>query len=154
MTDFQSDVPRVGMPTHVREILRRARRPMSLGAILEALAEVMPLDECSDPLHYLRGVTTKGVKDGWLERPDRGKYQLAEAARGRNGINAKANGSSNGSKRSKTTSVRAQAPQVTQRRTKKSLEITVGEITLRTPSGMQPDVLARIVQAIRGTYAN
>lgn len=137
----------VGMPTHVRNILHRARRPMTLTALLDALADVMDLEECPDPLHNLRGVTTKGVRDGWLERLERGIYQLASDAQPKI-----ARKTPTPTKESPAPVVRASEPRARRRsrRVKKSLEIMVGDITLRTPSGMRPDALARLVQAIRG----
>lgn len=120
---------------------------MTLNAIFEALTEVMDLEESPDPLHNLRGVLTKGVKDGWLERPERGVYRLARETQPKvaRKIAAPGNGSA-----APVVVVQSREPRARRRRRgKKSLEIMVGDITLRTPSGMQPETLARIVQAIR-----
>lgn len=115
---------------------------MTLNTMLERLAKVMPLDECPDPHHNLRGVTTKGVQDGWLVRVDRGVYALADDDMKSEDLKSDAKKYDSSEPLPRTRARR--------RRTRKPLEIAVGNITLRTPSGMQPETLARLVQAIRG----
>jgi len=127
----------------VRKVLRSGR-PMSLSRILDELADTMSFDGCQDPLHNLRGVCAKGVKQGWLQRVSRGVFQLTPA---------RAQQQSRESKR--RAGIRAApkpqkpAQKAASREQPRRLQITVGDVILQTPAGMPKEVLAQIVKAIR-----
>ena len=111
----------MSLATHVKTLLQQADEPLSLKEILDAVSTSVSFDGVKDPLHNLRGVCCRGVRDGWLRRVRPGIYALASAPR-------------------------RKARPATSRG---ALELTVGAVTLRVPSEMRQESVDRIVRAVQ-----
>lgn len=136
---------------------------MSLSRILDELAETMSFEGCHDPLHNLRGVCAKGVKEGWLTRVARGVFQLKAASQSRR---ATTSPRSNVKPSAKLSAKPSAKPQIVLKRAAvgdppprtssgaRALQISIGDVTLTAPPGMNAEALAQIVSAIREAASN